>query len=634
MATEIARLRAFLSLIVDAKIDEKAENKGIEPLPNLDFKFVTANSLIDIEKIDPTLSHTGFELGISRSLIKMNTLIEKYFFCSDIEEKYKIREDLELTLGEIVKNKETQINSIKKGSLHRYTKSATTQSQLVKLEEVSQLWQSYKNIFENKPVKFFNIKYFFPDATEGFDIIIANPPYVRQERIKDIKRALKAQNYEVFSGTSDLYTYFYEKGHDLLKENGILTFISSNKWMRAKYGEKLRKFLKNKTQILKIIDFNGVSVFPATVDTEITIFEKAKTAGEYNLKFRDMNNYEQGEDLVSYIGEKLQDYNAKDLSEDTFSLTDEKTLLIKKKIERIGTPLKNWDVKIYRGVLTGFNEAFIIDTVKRNEILKNCKDNNERKRTEEIIKPILRGRDIGRYYYKWKELWVIVIPAGWTNKNRGEKRSEEYFKKRYLAIYKYLKEIGDKIENGELQIRGRGLYNRDDQGDYWWELRHCAYYPEFEKEKIVWQHVSGRYDFAYVDKGIYLNNALFVITHLKHNLTELTLILAVLNSKIGDVLLLLFTNLSTLGKYAYGAKDKMERIPIPPITSQNQPLVSQIESLVDQILAITSKNSYDPKGNTEDNKKVKELEHQIDQLVYKLYDLTPEEIKIVEESIK
>ncbi|WP_428086185.1 Eco57I restriction-modification methylase domain-containing protein, partial [Caldisericum sp.] len=122
------------------------------------------------------------------------------------------------------------------------------------------------------------MKYFFPSAKDGFDIVIANPPYVRQEKIKDQKENLAKQGYFVFNSTSDLYTYFYEKGYDLLKDGGILTFISSNKWMRAKYGEKLRKFLKEKTILKEIIDFGGYKVFEATVDTNIVVFEKKPSA--------------------------------------------------------------------------------------------------------------------------------------------------------------------------------------------------------------------------------------------------------------------------------------------------------------------------------------------------------------------
>jgi adenine-specific DNA-methyltransferase len=131
--------------------------------------------------------------------------------------------------------------------------------------------------------------------------------------------------------------------------------------------------------------------------------------------------------------------------------------------------------------LTGYNEAFIIDTETRNRILANCRSEQERKRTEEIIKPVLRGRDIERYYYKWAGLWVIIIPAGWTNKHRGRENPEEFFKKTFPALYKHFMNFSN------VKTRGKGLFDRDDQGDYWWELRPCDYYPEFEKEKIVWQ---------------------------------------------------------------------------------------------------------------------------------------------------
>jgi hypothetical protein len=170
--------------------------------------------------------------------------------------------------------------------------------------------------------------------------------------------------------------------------------------------------------------------------------------------------------------------------------------------------------------------------------------------------------------------------------------------------------------------------HRKKTNNAWFETQdQIAYYPEFEKEKIVWEHVSGRYEFAYIPEGLYLNNALFMITG---DPFVLKYLIGILNSRLADFLLLLFTNLSTLGQYAYGAKDKIETIPIPPITPQNQPLVSQIESLVDQILEITRQPDYDPDFSTESTQKVKSLESQIDQLVYQLYGLTDEEIKIIE----
>jgi hypothetical protein len=258
--------------------------------------------------------------------------------------------------------------------------------------------------------------------------------------------------------------------------------------------------------------------------------------------------------------------------------------------------------------------------------LANCRDEEERKRTEEIIKPVLRGRDIERYRYKWEGVWVVGTFSGWTRKNNPEgggssKDYEVWFKDNYSALYQHLiryARFGNR--------RGEGLLDRPSQGGFWWELQ-TGYniVAEFEKEKIVWQHVSGRYEFVYVPAGIYLNNALFMITGKPYVLKYM---LGILNSKFADYLLLLFTNLTSLGKYAYGAKDKIEQLPIPPITPQNQPLADQIVQKVDEILMLAQ--SQDFETSEEKQEKVTKLEKEIDQLVYKLYDLTKEEIKLIE----
>ena len=443
----------------------------------------------------------------------------------------------------------------------------------------------------------------------GFDIVIANPPYVRHEKIKDQKDNLKRQDYIVFNSTSDLYTYFYEKGYDLLKDNGILTFISSNKWLRAQYGEKLRKFLKEKTENKKIIDFGGYKVFNATVDTNILIFKKAIPDPSHEIPFVNIEDDFNKNNLTEYFERKKIAIKQSELSDSAWTLADDKVLALKKKIEKTGKPLKDWDVKIYRGVLTGYNEAFIIDTETKNTILKNCKDEDERKRTEEIIKLILRGRDIGRYYYKWAGLWLIKIESGWTNQNRGKIKPEEFFKNTFQSLYDHF------ISLEGIKGKGRGLSNRDDQGDYWWELRDCAYYSEFEQEKVVYPCIMTKEPrFAYENKHFYLPAPANIITG-----KDMKYLVALLNSK--------FIYFALKHYYMGGGiegelkTNNLLKLPIPPVTPQNQLIVSQIESLVDQILA---KKKSNPNDDTY------ELEHQIDQLIYKLYDLTDEEIKIIE----
>jgi len=627
-ATEISRLRAFLTLIVDKRVEKEKANAGIDPLPNLDFKFVTANSLIDPDKIRlPLKNMEGVLPNIKETTEYYNRFAQKvnnYFYESDHKEKQKLIEEIKRIIEEIVEDQTNQIKNITNTIDKRFEKKLAKVDAELKMKYAYEysLWQSYLNFPSDKPVEFFNVKYFFPSAKDGFDIVIANPPYIRQERIKEQKPYLETQGYKVFSGTADLYVYFYERGYELLKDGGILTFISSNKWMRANYGEKLRKFLKENTLIKELIDFGGYRVFAATVDTNIIVFEKNKFDGNNEFFYLNIGDDFDGVHLAQYFNEKANVMSQKDLDDSAWTLAEDKVLALKEKIEKIGKPLKNWDVKIYRGILTGFNEAFIIDTKKKNEILANCKTDDERKRTEEIMKPILRGRDIGKYYYKWADLWLIKIESGWTNKNRGEEKPEEFFKKMYPSVHEHL------VSFSGIKGKGRGLFDRDDQGDYWWELRDCDYYPEFEKEKIVWQRVTQTPKFMLIPQGYYCEATTHFITINDDSSYISRFLVGIFNSNLFKFA---FYNFYMGGGIEGEIKGGfIGRFPIPPITPQNQPLVSQIESLVDQILEITRQPDYDPDSSTEATQKVKSLEEQIDRIVYQLYNLSEKEIKVIE----
>ena len=442
---------------------------------------------------------------------------------------------------------------------------------------------------------------------DGFDIVIGNPPYVRQEKIKSIKPLIERQNYTVYTSTADIYVYFYEKGYQLLRDGGILSFISSNKWMRAKYGESLRKFLKNNTVVLKIIDFSGYRVFKQTVDTNIILFRKEKPAKEHSVNFIEIKS--DIKNVIEYVNQNLQPIPQEKLYYNTWTLADEKVLVIKEKIERIGKPLKEWDVKIYRGILTGFNEAFIIDSETKEKLCK------EDLKSAEIIKPILRGRDIYRYGYKWAGLWVIVVKFGFW------KQLDDY-----PAIKKHLMRYEKQLKN-----RGQCRYSRGGETNtnkgytgqhHWLELDNNPkdiYLSEFEKEKIVWQRVTKQFSFCLVPKSLYiLDSMAFMIGENLHYL------LGILNSKLIDFYVKSYVHL--YGDTGFLLSNQyVERIPIPPITPQNQPIANQIIALVDQILSAKTPN---PDADTS------ELEKEIDLLVYKLYNLTEEEIKIVEGSEK
>ncbi|HON98552.1 MAG TPA: TaqI-like C-terminal specificity domain-containing protein, partial [Bacteroidales bacterium] len=282
---------------------------------------------------------------------------------------------------------------------------------------------------------------------------------------------------------------------------------------------------------------------------------------------------------------------------------------LKEKIENSGQTLKDWDVKIYYGIKTGFNEAFIIDNTKRQEILNNCKDEDERCRTEAIIKPILRGRDIKRYYYEWAGLWVIgTFPALHLN--------IDY----YPAIKKYLLDHFDikQLEQSGKKYPELGFNARKKTGNKWFETQdQIAYYPEFEKEKVVWQELAQGTQFAFDSKGeFFVSNTAYILTG-----KNLKYILGYLNSKLNEFTFEKWYCTKLGGKGIRWLNQHVTEIPIPPITTSNQHMVSQIESLVDNILD-AKKTNHAADTTT--------WEKEIDQLVYQLYELTDKEIAIIE----
>lgn len=584
IAIQISKLRFFISLVLDQKVDRGKENFGIKALPNLETRFVAANTLLGLDKPQ----HLFYTDEIKKLEDDIKSLRHKYFTAKTRSEKLYCQE----------KDKELRKRLAKE--LKNIGFSSDSSEKIAKFDLYDQ----------NASADFFDPEWMF-GIKDGFDVVIANPPYIRQENIRELKPLLQAQRYEVFNSTSDIYTYFYEKGWQVLKQNGLLCFISSNKWMRAKYGEKLRKFLKEKTVLKQIIDFNGYQVFDATVDTNILLFQKAEPSENIVHILNIQPDFTPETDITDYFNSHKLEIKQSEFDSNCFTFADETVMNLKRKIEQRGTPLKNWDVRICFGIKTGFNEAFIIDTETKEKLCK------EDPKSIEILKPILRGRDIQRYSYKWAGLWIIKIESGWTNKNRDRKEPETFFKESYPAVYKHLKTFGN------IKGKGKGLYNRDDQGDYWWELRDCDYYDEFEKEKIVWREIVREPSFAYDTKNNYCEATSFLMTG-----KNLKYLIALLNSKPVTFFFKQFYAGGGLGEEGYRYKKAfLEQLPIPKISESDQkPFID----LVDKILAITKDEDY--LQNEEKQAKVKEYEHQIDQMVYKLYNLTPEEIKIVENS--
>jgi len=571
IAIEIAKLRVFLSLVVDSQIDDKKENVGIKPLPNLEFKFVCADTLRKFPEGQITFSE-------DQAMIEELKRIREKYFISYGPEKQKLEDQFRKVQNDITKD----------------TKNWPYENKITMLSN----WEP----FSSKPSDWFDPEWMF-GVKDGFDIVIGNPPYIQLQRKQGkLAQRYEDQNFTVYTRMGDIYTLFYERGLQLLKENGYLCFITSNKWMRSGYGERLREFFLRQNPLI-LIDL-GPNVFEsATVDTNILLTQKSKNKNQ--LKGISLQSEIGSQDLFNLV--KTQAVSLQNMNKKAWSIGNNAEQKLKEKIESIGKPLKDWDnVSIYYGIKTGLNEAFIIDSKRREEILSNCKDEKERKRTEAIIKPILRGRDIKRYYYEWADLWVIVIPAGWTNENRMQEKPEIFIEKSFPTLMQYLKPFESKASQ------------RDDKGDYWWELRHCAYYSEFEKEKVVWQELTQGAQFAYDINGeFFVSNTGYILTG-----KSLKYMLGYLNSTLNEFIFKKWycTRLGLRG--IRWLNQHVLEIPIPLITYDNEPIVKQIEKLVDKIIDIKNKNhEYDTTG----------LEKEIDKLIYKLYDLTEKEIALIED---
>ncbi len=236
----------------------------------------------------------------------------------------------------------------------------------------------------------------------GFDAVIGNPPYIRHERLKGYKKDLR-EIYGTFNGTdlydsmADLYVYFYGRAYDLVKEGGYVGFITSNKWMRAKYGRKLRKFLKERTTLEYIHDLTGVRVFQdATVDPAVVVFRKVLPGASHRIHIK--------------MEKPAREFHLPQsrLEEEAYLLVPEEVLDFRERIERAGRPLGTYDLRIRRGVLTGLDDVFIIGNRTREYILQACRDEEERRKTEELLKPVLKGEDIFRWGYRWRGKWLIV----------------------------------------------------------------------------------------------------------------------------------------------------------------------------------------------------------------------------------
>lgn len=582
IAIQIAKLRFFISLLVDQYKHTDRLNYGIRALPNLETNLVAANSLISISL--PEQSDI-FESDIEAFKKEIKEIHNEHFSTRSRAEKKQIR------AKEI---------ALRKCFAEQITSLGTEDG----VAELIAAWNPYAS---NEHASFFDPGIMF--GIDGFSLVITNPPYIRQEDIPD-KAALQASGYRVYNSTSDIYTYFYELAINLLKERGVAAFITSNKWIRAKYGLKLRELLAEESSMLAMIDFGGYQVFEsATVDTNIAIFQKLPATKKHQIPFLNIDGSFDGNNLESFFYTHHKRMPQSSLSSGGWTFADSKVIKLKEKIEGQGRDLASWGLNVYYGIKTGYNEAFIIDTPTKERL---C---NEDPKSLEVIKPILRGRDIHRYRYKWAGLWIIAIHSGWTNKNRGEIDAEKYFKSQYPELHGYFTNCTVK------KSRGKGLFNRDDQGDYWWELRDCTYYNEFRKGKISWAETVKIYTngtrnyprFAWSPEDFYHDKTTFIMIS-----DSPYFLLGVLNSALCGFMMDTFY-VTKLGEWSRGLQGvAIDRIPIPVRSNENASTINQISKISKQIVQ-----------KTEDSEDTAELELSIDNLVFDLYSLDDAERNLV-----
>ncbi|WP_071057709.1 Eco57I restriction-modification methylase domain-containing protein [Pelistega sp. MC2] len=526
IAIQITKLRFFISLIVDQNnldIANQEGNYNIRPLPNLETKFVVANTLIGKQSKAKTLSL--FEAPEIEEL--KNNLLEirkKHFYAKTEKDKKHLRH-------------EDEVKRERLSQLIQENSDFTPDD----IKQFSQ-WNPYD---QNACSPFFDAEWMF-GVKDGFDVVIGNPPYIQlQKNQGELAKKYEKCNYQTFAKSGDIYSLFYERGYFLLKEKGILCFITSNKWMRAEYGKQTRKFFVEKTNPLYLIDFSGQRVFEsATVDTNILLLMRDKNRQELMavaVKFDSLNN------LSDYFQQHAQSVQFQ--NDETWVILNPIEQQIKAKIEKYGIPLKEWDISINYGIKTGFNEAFIIDGQTKDKLIA------EDPKSAEIIRPILRGRDIKKYSYEFADLWLINTHNGIKEKGIPPIDIDDYpIIKKHLQQY-YIQ-----------------LSKRVDKGDTPYHLRNCTYMEDFFKPKIVYPNMTKFLPFVLDEKGYLLNQKCFFITG-KH----LIFLTAFLNSKIFKICFKdNFPEL--LGGTRELSKVFFEKLRIPLITDIEEKHIAQIMS--------------------------------------------------------
>ena len=581
IAVQIAKLRFFISLVVEQIPDRNRPNVGILAMPNLETKFVAADTLIGLEKPPQRELDSN---SVDRAELELKQVRKKIFYARRYREKMDLREQEKLkreALEKTLKESGWGVKAARQVAAWNPF-DAVGSAPFFDPEMMfglaspppPRLVPNYGEVRESRPRE--------PFGKQGpFDIVIGNPPYIQIQSFsgRPEQKAWEQQKYATYTKTGDVYCLFYERGFNLLARGGVLAYISSNKWMRANYGKALRKIFLANGRIDRLIDFGDSRIFEnATTYTNILLWRKelaSKMIQTWDLS------------KAYYAETSLEALLAKEgkseplFAEDGFVIVRGGQSQIKKRIEELGNPLKDWDIAIYRGILTGMNEAFIISGKKKDELIAKDQKNAE------IIKPILRGRDIKKFRIDFSDLWVITtFPALKIDIDEFD------------SIRDYLKGFGKKLEQSGKPGCRKKTNNK------WFEVQDTiAYHGEFDKEKIIFAEIVYDSAFYYDEDKYYPEATSFILTG--ESVKYLT---ALLNSKLLTYAFRTFYAGGDLrGKTFRYKKAFLENLPVPKI----DPIAQRpFEILVDCVL-FAYKKGLSSEAST--------LEWVIDVMVYGLY---------------
>ena len=566
-AVNICCLRLWIELLKNAYYTKESGYTELETLPNIDINIKVGNSLIHRFALNQDISEILKKSGVS--INDYRNAVSQYKNAHSKDEKHaleetiqKIKDDFQTYIGQhdprLVRKYqiERELDKVSATLLFEVSKKEQAQrdKQAKELQKkLANIQQEIDDIRNNRMfVGAFEWRIEFPEVLDeegnfkGFDCIIGNPPYIQLQKMGTDADALQKMNYDTYERTGDIYCLFYEMGMKLLRKGALLSFITSNKWMRAGYGKILRGHISSNYNPTLLIDFANNKIFDsATVLVNILSLEKCNNKGQ-TLSC----SIEDGFDVS-----KLSDYVQTHAVTSNFSSAESWSILsdiersIKAKIQAIGVPLREWDIQINYGIKTGFNEAFIIDSVKRDEILKTCQSIEERDRTAELIRPILRGRDIKRYGYDWANQYIVATFP-----------SRHYNIDDYPALKEFLLSFGtERLEQTgkEYIIDGEKVKARKKTNNKWFETQDSiSYWDEFSKPKIVWGNLNTKGSYALAPEDMFINAPACMIV------PGSPYLLAMLNSKVADYYI---RNLGVVRNGGFFEYKPMfvEQIPVP-----------------------------------------------------------------------